>query len=251
MADENSAPPSPEKSETRPVSDREIVFDTETTGFDAEGDDRVVEIGCLELINHMPTGETYHQYINPERDMPMGAFEVHGLSADFLSGHGVFAAVADSFLEFVGDSPMIAHNATFDVRFINAELARLGKPPLVEDRIIDTLAMARNKFPGAQNSLDALCRRFDIDTSTREKDGHGALLDSELLAEVYLELIGGRQPGLVLAATEKARQSAKTTVIRPPRPHAASADELAAHGAFIRNEIKDALWLTGGFEDKS
>lgn len=225
------------------MSDREIVFDTETTGFDAEGDDRVVEIGCLELVNHMPTGETFHVYVNPERDMPTGAFEVHGLSQEFLSGHDVFAKVADDFLEFVGEAPMIAHNATFDVRFINAEMARLGRPGLTDDRIIDTLAMARTKFPGAQNSLDALCRRFDIDTSTREKDGHGALLDSELLAEVYLELIGGRQPGLVLAAQEKARQDAKTTTIQPPRVHAPSAEELAAHKSFVENDVTDALWL--------
>jgi DNA polymerase III subunit epsilon len=223
------------------LSDREIVFDTETTGFDAEGDDRVVEIGCLELVNHMPTGETYHQYINPERDMPQGAFEVHGLSAEFLSGHPVFAKVADDFMAFIGDAKVIAHNASFDMRFINAEMARLNKPLLVQERVIDTLAMARTKFPGAQNSLDALCRRFGVDNSSREK--HGALLDSELLAEVYLELIGGRQPGLVLAAQAKARRSAKTTTIRPPRPHAASADELAAHDAFVKEQVTDALWL--------
>ena len=223
------------------MSDREIVFDTETTGFDAEGDDRVVEIGCLELINHMPTGETYHQYINPERDMPQGAFEVHGLSEEFLSGHPVFADVAEDFLAFVGDAKLIAHNASFDVRFINAEMARIQQAPLVQEQVIDTLAMARTKFPGAQNSLDALCRRFSVDNSSREK--HGALLDSELLAEVYLELIGGRQPGLVLAAQEKARRSSKTTTIRPPRPHAASTEELAAHDAFIKEQVTDALWL--------
>jgi DNA polymerase-3 subunit epsilon len=231
------------------LSDREIVFDTETTGFDAEGDDRVVEIGCLELVNHMPTGETFHVYINPERNMPQGAFEVHGLSEEFLAQHSVFAAIADDFMAFIGDAPMIAHNATFDMRFINAEMARLGKKGLTDDRIIDTLAMARTKFPGAQNSLDALCRRFDVDTSTREKDGHGALLDSKLLAEVYLELIGGRQPGLVLAAQEKARQDAKTTTIRPPRPHDASPEELAAHKAFIENDITDALWLKDAQQD--
>ncbi|TDI61147.1 MAG: DNA polymerase III subunit epsilon [Alphaproteobacteria bacterium] len=233
----------PAKEWDRPLNDREIVFDTETTGLDAEGDDRVVEIGCLELVNHLPTGETFHAYVNPERNMPQGAFEVHGLSEEFLKQHGVFASVADDFLAFIGDAPMIAHNATFDMRFINAEMARLGKPGLTDDRIIDTLAMARTKFPGAQNSLDALCRRFDVDTSTREKDGHGALLDSELLAAVYLELIGGRQPGLVLGAQETARTEAKTTTIRPPRPHAASADELSAHKAFIENEVIDALWL--------
>ena len=223
------------------MNDREIVFDTETTGFDAEGNDRVVEIGCLELINHMPTGETYHQYINPERDMPQGAFEVHGLSVEFLSDYPVFADIAEDFLAFIGDAKLIAHNATFDMRFINAEMARMKQGPLSNERVIDTLPMARAKFPGAQNSLDALCRRFEVDNSSREK--HGALLDSELLAEVYLELIGGRQPGLVLAASQKVATAARTTEILPPRPHAPTAEELAAHEAFIRDDVKDALWL--------
>lgn len=243
MARGGDAPSDTEKTGLRLLSDREIVFDTETTGFDAEGDDRVVEIGCLELINHMPTGETYHQYINPQRDMPQGAFEVHGLSEQFLSGHPVFASVADDFLEFIGDAKLIAHNASFDTRFINAELSRLQKPLLVQERVIDTLAIARTKFPGAQNSLDALCRRFGVDITAREKDGHGALLDSELLAEVYLELIGGRQPGLVLAAQSKAGRAAKTVTIRPPRAHAPTAEELAAHEAFVKEEVTDAIWL--------
>ena len=223
------------------MTDREIVFDTETTGFDAEGDDRVVEIGCLELVNHVPTGETYHQYINPQRDMPQGAFEVHGLSEAFLSDFPVFADIAEDFLAFVGDARLVAHNASFDMRFINAELGRLNQTPLGNDRVVDTLAMARQKFPGANNTLDALCRRFDVDNSSREK--HGALLDSELLAEVYLELIGGRQPGLVLAAQEQTLKAAKTVEIRPPRAYSPTDEELAAHRAFIEDKVKDAIWL--------
>jgi len=224
------------------VSDREIVFDTETTGFDAEGDDRVVEIGCLELVNHVPTGETYHQYINPERDMPQGAFEVHGLSEEFLSDYPVFADIAADFLAFVGDANLVAHNATFDMRFINAELGRMGQAPIGDERVVDTLAMARSKFPGAQNSLDALCRRFDVDNSSR--DLHGALLDSELLAEVYLELIGGRQPGLVLAAESRVEtRSVRTVEVRPPRPHAPTPEEMAAHEEFLKEKVTDARWF--------
>ena len=176
---------------------REIVMDTETTGLDPNTGDRIVEIGGVELFNHMPTGETYHQYINPQRDMPEGAFAVHGLSAEFLSDKPLFADVAQAFLDFVGDSKLVIHNASFDMKFINAELKWIEKPPLPWAQAIDTLAIARKKFPGAQNSLDALCRRFGIRT---ERELHGALLDSEILAEVYLELIGGRQPDLVLGA---------------------------------------------------
>ncbi|MDP6109660.1 MAG: DNA polymerase III subunit epsilon [Rhodospirillales bacterium] len=224
---------------------REIVLDTETTGLNPLGGHRIVEIGCIELVNHLATGETYHQYINPERDMPEEAFAVHGLSDDFLSKQPKFAQIADVFLEFIGDATLVIHNAQFDMGFINAELARLERPPVPMARSIDTVQMARKKFPGAQANLDALCRRFQINNTAREL--HGALLDSELLAEVYLELIGGRQPDLELA--ENASAAAKTTIEetacapggREPRPHAASAEELAAHEAFI-DRLENPVW---------
>ncbi|MBD3666369.1 MAG: DNA polymerase III subunit epsilon, partial [Kangiella sp.] len=177
---------------------REIVLDTETTGISPDEGHRLVEIGCVELENHMPTGRTFHVYINPERDMPEGAFKVHGLSEEFLSDKPKFAEVADDFVAFIADAPLVIHNAAFDMGFLNAELKRSGRQVLPPSQAVDTLAIARKKFPGAQNSLDALCRRFNVDNSNRVK--HGALLDSELLAEVYLELIGGREPGLSLAA---------------------------------------------------
>ncbi|WP_142849174.1 DNA polymerase III subunit epsilon [Telmatospirillum sp. J64-1] len=221
---------------------REIVLDTETTGFDPKAGHRIVEIGCVELINHLPTGRVFHKYCNPERDMPEEAFKVHGLSIEFLSKHPVFAEVVDEFLDFLGDAKLVIHNAEFDMRFINAELGWLNRPPIPMDRAIDTVTMARRKYPGAQASLDALCRRFEIDNSQRTY--HGALLDSELLAEVYLELIGGRQPGLELA-TSRSRTAASVTVkreARPPRPHAATAEELEAHAAFIA-KLKNPLWL--------
>ena len=168
---------------------REIVLDTETTGLDPSSGDRIVEIGAVELFNHIPTGKTYHQYINPQRDMPEGAFAVHGLSAEFLSDKPLFADVAQAFLDFIGDSKLVIHNASFDMKFINAELKWVDRPELPWSQALDTLAIARKKFPGAQNSLDALCRRFGIQT---KRELHGALLDSEILAEVYLELIGGQ-----------------------------------------------------------
>ncbi|MDP7600145.1 MAG: DNA polymerase III subunit epsilon, partial [Rhodospirillales bacterium] len=176
---------------------REIVLDTETTGFRQNDGDRIVEIGCIELVNHVATGNTYHQYINPERDMPDEAFGVHGLSEEFLTEFPVMADVMDVFIEFIGDAPLVIHNAEFDMSFINAELGLLGQEPLPMSRSVDTVRMAREKFPGAPASLDALCRRFSIDNSNRTL--HGALLDAELLAEVYLELIGGRQADLELA----------------------------------------------------
>lgn len=229
---------------------REIVLDTETTGLDPINGDRLVEIGCVEVFNHIATGETYHQYVNPQRDMPAGAFAVHGLSAEFLSGHPVFRDVVDDFLDFIGDDPLVIHNASFDMGFINAELRRLKRRELPMTQSVDTVRMARRKFPGAPASLDALCRRFDIDNSSRTY--HGALLDAELLAEVYLELRGGRQPGLSLAAAEAGatgNTSAEETdtpappvEIRPPRPHAATAEELAAHDAFVAT-LKQPLWL--------
>ena len=177
---------------------REIVLDTETTGLDPATGDRVVEIGCVELINHVPSWRTLHHYFNPERDMPQGAFEVHGLSIEFLSNYPVFGALADDILDFLGDAVLVIHNAAFDMRFINAELRRLGRPELPMSRALDTVQLARRKYPGAQVSLDALCRRFEIDNGHRTL--HGALLDADLLAAVYLELIGGRQPDLALAA---------------------------------------------------
>lgn len=223
---------------------REIVLDTETTGFDPLTGHRIVEIGCVELFNHLPTGKVYHQYVNPERDMPEEAFKVHGLSEQFLSDKPVFAEIVADFLEFLGDAVLVIHNAEFDMRFINAELNRLGFPPLPMSRAIDTVAMARKKYPGAQASLDALCRRFEIDNTHRSF--HGALLDSELLAEVYLQLIGGRQPGFELGlgpgGQDRANAARKNRVRRDPRPHAPSADELAAHAAFVA-KLKKPLWL--------
>ena len=220
---------------------REIVFDTETTGLDPAAGHRVVEIGCVELLNHMPTGETRQWYLNPQRDMPEEAFRVHGLSEEFLSDKPLFSDVAEDFLQFVDGAVLIAHNANFDMRFINAELAALDRPNLPEDRVLDTIALARRKLPGAQYSLDALCRRFEIDLSAREK--HGALLDAELLAEVYLELIGGRQPGLVLASESKGQEVVQNSErqSRPPRPHAASAEEEAAHKAFVA-VMDEPIW---------
>jgi len=180
---------------------REIVWDTETTGFDPLAGDRIVEIGAVELNQHLPTGRVYHQYVNPERDMPAGAFEVHGLSISFLKDFPTFRDIASEFIDFVGDATLIAHNAKFDMKFINAELKKVGLPEVPLNQSLDTLEIARKKFPGAQNSLDALCRRFNIDNSGRQK--HGALLDSEILAEVYLELVGGRQPDFSLITKAK------------------------------------------------
>lgn len=222
---------------------REIVLDTETTGLDPASGHRVVEIGGVELVNFIPTGNTYQQYINPERDMPTGAFEVHGLSEEFLAGFPTFKAIATGLVEFLGDATLVIHNASFDMGFLNAELEMLDLPTIERSRAKDTLAMARQRHPGAQNSLDALCRRLGVDNTGRTK--HGALLDAELLAEVYLELIGGRQPGLGLSAENTQAITESTRVERPARPHAASPEELAAHAAFIREEIEDALWLKG------
>ncbi len=220
---------------------REIVLDTETTGFDPLTGHRVVEIGCVELFNHMATGEVFHTYLNPERDMPSEAEAVHGLSVTFLADKPLFPAIAEGLLTFIGESPIIAHNASFDMNFINAELRRAGKASLSMDRAIDTVGLARRKFPGAQASLDALCRRFQIDTSAREK--HGALLDAKLLAQVYLELVGGREPGLALISSETAaiQTIAAERVVRAPRPHTASADELEAHKSFVAS-LKNAIW---------
>jgi DNA polymerase-3 subunit epsilon len=223
---------------------REIVLDTETTGLSPNEGDRLVEIGCIELVNHVATERSFHVYVNPERDMPTAAFEVHGLSAEFLADKPLFADVADDFLAFVDGAPLVIHNASFDMGFINAELKNIGRDPLPMSQAIDTVSMARRKFPGAPASLDALCRRFQIDNSGRTL--HGALIDADLLAQVYLELIGGRQPGLVLdmgtAAVDLTRGSAPVErIARPARPHLPSPAELAAHAAFLE-KIADPIW---------
>ncbi len=227
---------------------REIVLDTETTGFEPEAGDRIVEIGGVELLNHMPTGRTYHQYINPERAMPQEAFEVHGLGDDFLRDKPVFKDIAQEFADFVGAARLVIHNAAFDMKFLNAELGWAGLPKLPMDQALDTLAIARKKFPGSPASLDALCRRFGVDNSAREK--HGALLDSEILAEVYLELIGGRQPDFALAqSSTKSSDGAPSDDWRPaPRPKALPSrlteDEKAAHEVFVDGLGETALWRT-------
>ena len=225
---------------------REIVFDTETTGFKAEEGERLVEIGAVELINHIPTGRTYHQYINPEKEVPEEAFKVHGLSYDFLKDYPVFSKVADDWLEFVGDdSVLVAHNASFDINFLNYELKQLGKPTFSWDRVVDTLEIARNMFPGARNNLDTLCRRFGVDNSDRTK--HGALLDAELLAKVYLELMGGEEPSMSLDSNASNTQTAfvashENKPFREPRVFAISEEELKAHENFLVSELKEALW---------
>lgn len=225
---------------------REIVLDTETTGFEPSEGHRLVEIGCVELLNHMPTGRTFHQYLNPQRDMPAEAFAVHGLSEEFLRPMPVFAHVAEDFLRFVDGARLIIHNAGFDLKFLNAELNRIGKPSL-RNEIVDTVAMARRKFPGSPASLDALCRRFGIDNSSRTL--HGALLDSEILAEVYLELIGGRQPDFGLATAKAPTRTTATVETgwkprpRPiPLPPRLTDAEAAAHEAMIRSLGDKALW---------
>lgn len=239
---------------------REIVLDTETTGFDPEQGDRIVEIGAVELWNHLPTGATFHEYINPERMMPQEAFEVHGIGHDLLEppqpakpggialrDKPVFSSIGPKFLDFVGDAKLVIHNAAFDMKFLNAELGWLGLPQLPWEQAIDTLAIARTKFPGAPASLDALCRRFAIDNSSRTL--HGALLDSEILAEVYLELIGGRQPGFGLSTGLGGSVNSgwsKETWRPRPRPTALSPriteEETAAHAAFIDGMGDGALW---------
>jgi DNA polymerase-3 subunit epsilon len=227
---------------------REIVLDTETTGLDPEQGHRIVEIGAVELVNHMPTGRTYHQYINPERDMPQEAFEVHGLDTTFLASHPVFAGVADAFLDFLGDATLVIHNAAFDMKFINAELGWLRRTAIPTGRAIDTLDMARRKFPGSPASLDALCRRFSIDNAARTL--HGALLDSEILAEVYLELIGGRQPGLTLttsgAAGARVDDEDRGEWRPRPRPEPLAPrltpEEAQRHEAFVATLGDAALW---------
>lgn len=224
---------------------REIVLDTETTGLDPAAGHRLVEIACIELINNVPSGAVFHRYVNPERDIPAEAYAVHKLSLEFLSTKPLFAEIADEFLAFMADSPLIAHNAEFDCRFINAELERCGKPK-VSCQIIDTVTLARQKFPGTAVSLDALCKRFDVDNSARTV--HGARLDAELLAVVYMELLGGRQHGLGLATAVDLVNTSPVLVApgrdsrsHPPRLHEPTAEELAAHAAFLQ-KLKDPLW---------
>ena len=226
---------------------REIVFDTETTGLDPKTGDRLVEIGCIELVNRVPTGRTFHAYFNPERSMPIEAEQVHGLSDAFLADKPCFREHVLELLDFVADSPLVAHNAQFDFGFVNFELDACGHPCLSLDRMIDTLAIARRRHPGAKHSLDALCTRYGIDRSHRVR--HGALLDAELLAQVYVELTGGRQIGLQLVA-EKVETVVQVASFmparrefRPPRPHAASAEELARHKAFVET-LDSSLWAS-------
>ncbi|PVB62004.1 DNA polymerase III subunit epsilon [Labrenzia sp. 011] len=231
---------------------REISFDTETTGLNPRGGDRLVEIGGVELINHIPTGNAYHVYINPQRDMPEEAFRVHGLSAEFLADKPLFPDIVDEFLEFVGDGTLVIHNAAFDMGFINMELERAGRGPIPGSQVIDTLDIARRKHPSGPNSLDALCSRYGIDNSRRVK--HGALLDAEILAEVYLELIGGRQTALGLVLEEEETSSSGMTMEagelgpfnarRRPEPLAPllSGSEYEAHKAFIAGMGDDSIW---------
>ncbi|WP_417586777.1 DNA polymerase III subunit epsilon [Pararhodobacter oceanensis] len=225
---------------------REIVLDTETTGLDPFDGHRLVEIGAVELYNHMPTGNTYHQYINPERGMPVEAFEVHGLGDEFLAKQPKFAQIAQEFLDYVKGATLVIHNAAFDMRFLNAELKWANLPELPTDNVIDTLMMARRRFPGSPATLDALCRRFEITGFNR--DLHGALLDSEILAEVYLELIGGRQPDFALSVhTDSGGNHDASTAWRPrPRPTPLAAriteDERAAHTEFVEKLGDSAIW---------
>jgi DNA polymerase III subunit epsilon len=220
---------------------REVVLDTETTGLDPLAGHRITEIGCVELYNLIPTGRTYHTYINPQRDIPEGAIAISGLTAEFLQDKPLFESIAQSFLDFIGESPLVIHNATFDVGFLNAELNRLKRVPLLLERTVDTVRLARAKFPGAPASLDALCRRFGIDLSARVK--HGALLDAQLLAQIYLELKGGRQSTLIFTTkkTVITEQSKTHRSLRPARFHAPTEAEIAQHQLLIA-QIKNPLW---------
>jgi len=228
---------------------REIVFDTETTGLNPNEGDRLIEIGAIELINHIPTGKTYHQYINPLRDVPDEAFKVHGLSNEFLKNYPRFSSIAPDFLNFIGDDGiMVAHNACFDMNFVNYELKHNGFNTLKDHKVVDTLEIAKAKFPGARNNLDALCKRFNIDNSKRTK--HGALLDAELLAEVYLELLGGVEPSMNLNPTQNLTQTNNHILFSQSQSYTKrvfciSDDDLVFHKTFLKEKIKDALWLKG------
>jgi DNA polymerase-3 subunit epsilon len=224
---------------------REIILDTETTGLDPLRGDRLVEIGCVEIFNRMPTGQTFHRHINPERDMPAEAFAVHGLSREFLLDKPLFAEVVEEFLEFIADAPLVIHNATFDISFINAELDRIKRPPIARERLVDTLTLARRKHPGVSNRLDDLCSRYAIDNSRRTK--HGALLDAELLAEVYIDLIGARQSQLILAAEIRVSQAdglgdtPRRQRLLPLAPRISEADR-AAHRGFVATLGDKPIW---------
>ncbi|HWY62696.1 MAG TPA: DNA polymerase III subunit epsilon [Rhizomicrobium sp.] len=229
---------------------REIVFDTETTGFEPNDGHRIVEIGCIELIDHFPTGKSFQVYLNPERPVPIESQRVHGLSDEFLSDKPLFAAVVEDFLAFIGEAPLVIHNASFDIKFINAELTRTGHPPISLARAIDTIEIAKRKIPGARYSLDELCKRFGVDLAARTK--HGALLDADLTAQIYLELIGGRQRGLALAPAEIAAAGEEPEASRARgRPRRLepriSEEEIAIHQAFIATELgDDAIWNSDG-----
>lgn len=233
---------------------REVVFDTETTGFNPEEGDKLVEIGAVELINHIPTGVVFHRYINPQREVPEEAFKVHGLNYEFLKDYPTFEEQVDEWIDFVGDAVLVAHNAKFDINFINYQQKELGKITYGFDRVVDTLEIARNLFPGARNSLDALCKRFNVDNSARTL--HGALLDADLLAKVYLELLGGQEPTML--GNEQKKQVQTTQFIdesqierkyREPRIFALSEEEEQAHTEFLTNELKEAVWLKTGEEN--
>jgi DNA polymerase III subunit epsilon len=223
---------------------REVVLDTETTGLDPADGHRIVEIAAVELINHLPTGRSFHRLVNPQRDVPADALAVHGLTEEMLAKEPVFAAVAEDFLAFIGNAALVIHNAEFDIKFVNAELQRLERPPLAGP-VIDTVQMARRRFPNASASLDALCRRYEIDLSARDK--HSAKLDCELLAAVYLELLGGRQTGLDFIVADGAAMplAAAPRPYREPRVFPPSEDELAAHAALLAR-LKEPIWLTAG-----
>lgn len=223
---------------------REIVLDTETTGFEPSQGHRLVEIGCIELINYVPSGRIFHKYINPEREVPQEAYNVHGLGYDFLKDHPPFKDIGDLFLEFIGDAPLVIHNAKFDMKFLNAELLSHGWPEMAFSRAICTLTMARKKFPGSPASLDALCKKFGVDNKARDK--HGALLDAELLAQVYLELIGGKQPGLSLDFSSSGSESSSAETqenrgFRPARTHQPTPEEQDLHRVLV-GKLKDPLW---------
>ena len=225
---------------------REIVFDTETTGLDPMQGHRLIEIGCIELVNRFPSGRVFHRYLNPERDVPAEAYAVHGLSNDFLRDKPFFSEVADDLIAFIDDASLVAHNALFDLSFLNAELDRCAKATIARDRLVDTLMLARRRHPAGPNSLDHLCARYGVDNSRRTK--HGALLDAELLAEVYIELIGGRQASLILVDTSRATASAANgapIVLRRPEPIAPrlTDDERQAHALFVANLGEKAIWL--------
>ena len=239
----------PSSTDCRDPKMREIVLDTETTGLDPAEGHRIVEIGAVELFNHVPTGRSFHRYMNPQRPMPAEALAVHGLDDRFLSDKPLFADVVDEFLRFIAEARLIIHNAVFDMRFLNAELQRCGRPILPAEQALDTLQIARRRFPGSPSSLDALCRRFGVDNSGREK--HGALLDSELLAEVYLELIGGRQPDFTLSVAQKSQTDSADTGWRPrprptPLPPRLTEAERTAHAEFVAGLGDAAVWSRYG-----